>query len=230
MTSISLWGDSIGKGVVFDEARGRYVILKENCVAMLGKMLGAPIDNHAAMGCTARKAAQRMTCDQLTPGGVAVLEFGGNDCDMPWREIAEAPEGAHLPDTTVDEFRGILTGLVERVRLGGMEPLLVTPPPLIAERYFRWVTRSLNGEAVLKWLGDVQHMYRWQERYAAAVRDVARRTGARLIDLRDAFLEAGAIDDYYCVDGIHPNEKGHRLICQAIASQLALKPRAALPA
>ncbi len=222
MTSISLWGDSIGKGVVFDEARGRYVILRENCVALLSRLLNAPIDNHAMMGCTARKAAQRMTDGQMTPGGVAVLEFGGNDCDMPWREIAETPEQAHRPDTTVEEFRGILTELVERVRAGGMQPLLVTPPPLIAERYFKWVTRGLNGEAVLRWLGDVQHMYRWQERYAAAVRDVARRTGARLIDLRDAFLEAGAIDDYYCLDGIHPNEKGHKLICRAIAKQVGV--------
>ena len=222
MTSISLWGDSIGKGVVFDEARGRYVILKENCVSLLGRLLCFPIANHAMMGCTARKAAERMTGDQLTPGGVAVLEFGGNDCDMPWREISETPEDMHLPNTTVEDFRSILTGLVERVRQGGMEPLLITPPPLIAERYFKWVTRNLNGEAVLKWLGDVQHMYRWQERYAAAVRDVAIKTGARVIDLRDAFLEAGAIGDYYCVDGIHPNEKGHRLICKAIADQLAL--------
>ena len=222
MTSISLWGDSIGKGVVFDEARGRYVILKENCVSLLGRLLGSPIANHAMMGCTARKAAERMTGDQLTPGGVAVLEFGGNDCDMPWREVSESPETAHQPDTTVEDFRSILTGLVERVRQGGMEPLLITPPPLIAERYFKWVTRNLNGEAVLKWLGDVQHMYRWQERYAAAVRDVAIKTGARVIDLRDAFLEAGAIGDYDCVDGIHPNEKGHKLICKAIADQLAL--------
>ena len=58
MTSISLWGDSIGKGVVFDEARGRYVILKENCVSLLGRLLGSPIANHAMMGCTARKAAE----------------------------------------------------------------------------------------------------------------------------------------------------------------------------
>ena len=189
MTSISLWGDSIGKGVVFDEARGRYVILKENCVALLGRLLGEPIENHAMMGCTARKAAERMTDSQLTPGGIAILEFGGNDCDMPWREISQTPEENHQPNTTVEEFRRILSALVDRVRRGGMEPLLITPPPLIAERYFKWVTRNLDGEAVLRWLGDIQHMYRWQERYAAAVRDVALQKGARLIDLRDAFLE-----------------------------------------
>ena len=92
MTSISLWGDSIGKGVVFDEARGRYVILKENCVALLGKMLGAPIDNHAAMGCTARKAAQRMTDVQLTPGGVAdyIREKGLYLCAYTEKKLVEA--------------------------------------------------------------------------------------------------------------------------------------------
>ncbi len=220
--SIGLWGDSIGKGVVYDEARGRYAILRENCVNLLSKKLSCPIENHAVMGATASQGVERMRDDYLHEGGLAVIEFGGNDCDMPWKEISEAPDRDHRPRATIAEFTGALETLVCKVRSAGMEAMLVTPPPLDAERYFAWVSRGLDAEAILRWLGDVQHIYRWQERYAVAVRDVAARTGSRLLDLRDAFLSVGSIGDYFCVDGIHPNARGHELLAQAVERRLGL--------
>ena len=35
ISSVSVWGDSIGKCVVFDEARGRYAICKDNYASHL---------------------------------------------------------------------------------------------------------------------------------------------------------------------------------------------------
>ena len=212
MRPVALWGDSIGKGVVYDENRSRYVILKENCMTMLSRELGLDVNNHAIMGCTAVEGRRRLMRDPMIPGGVAVIEFGGNDSDMPWPEISQAPEASYEPKTTVQAFEGALRDMVTDVRQGGMTPLLVTPLPVMAKRYFSWVTRNLNPQTVLRWLGDVDHIYRWQERYAAAVRDVARQTGAHLIDLRDAFLQVGSVEKYYCVDGIHPNAAGHHLM------------------
>ncbi len=219
---IGLWGDSIGKGVVFDEARGRYAILKENCVHLLSEKLGRSIENHAMMGSTAPQGASRMNDAFLRPGGLAVIEFGGNDCDMPWKEISEAPEKDYQPRVPLKEFSETLTALVQKVRDAGMDAMLVTPPPLHAERYFHWISRGLNADAIHAWLGDIEHIYRWQERYAVAVRDVAMRTGSRLLDLRDAFLDVRTLGDYYCVDGIHPNARGHALLAQAVEQKLGL--------
>ncbi len=219
---ISLWGDSIGRGVIYDEVRGRYAVLKENCVNLLSGKLNCKINNHAIMGATAAEGMVRMKDAFLKKGGLAVLEFGGNDCDMPWKEISLSPKGEHRPRATVDEFTQTLTALVKRVNEADMQAMLVTPPPLDAERYFAWVSRGLNGDAILDWLGDVHHIYRWQERYAAAVRDVAMQTGSRLLDIRDAFLDVRCISDYYCVDGIHPNAKGHELLARTAEKKLGL--------
>jgi len=223
MTAIGLWGDSIGKGVIYDEARGRYAILKENCVQLLSEKLGCRIENHAVMGATASEGVRRMNDSFLKKGGLAVIEFGGNDCDMPWKEISEAPRKAHQPKASLDEFAESLQTLVERVRSAGMEAMLVTPPPLDAEKYFAWVSRGLNAEAILDFLGDVQHIYRWQERYAVAVRDVAAKLNCRLLDLRDAFLEVRSIGEYFCVDGIHPNAQGHQLLAAAAGRKIGLE-------
>ena len=100
--------------------------------------------------------------------------------------------------------------------------VLVAPPPLDAEKYFAWVSRGLNAEAILSFLGDVQHIARWQAGYAAAVREVAKRTGSRLLDLGDAFLGMGCISDYYCLDGIHPNAQGHRALADLAEQRLSV--------
>ncbi|MBR0464403.1 MAG: SGNH/GDSL hydrolase family protein [Clostridia bacterium] len=212
MKPVALWGDSIGKGVVFDETRRRYVILKENCMTMLRTQLGIELENHSVMGCTAEKALERFNDDTLIPGGVAVIEFGGNDSDMPWADISHAPGGNYAPNSTVERFAQALVNLISRIRAGRMTPILVTPLPVVSKRYFDWVTRNLDAQAVLTWLGDVDHIYRWQERYAAAVRDVSRETQTQLLDLRDAFLNVGSLDRYFCLDGIHPNAIGHKLM------------------
>lgn len=220
--NIALWGDSIGKGVIYDEVRGRYAILRENCVQLISAALNRPIENHAVMGATAAQGMERMRDDFLHEGGLAVLEFGGNDCDMPWREISEAPEKEYRPRATIAEFKRSLEQLVERVRGAGMEAMLVAPPPLDAEKYFSWVSRGLNAQAILEFLGDVQHIARWQAEYAAAVRDVAALTGSRLMDLSEAFAKAERIGDCYCLDGIHPNAHGHRLLAREAERRLGM--------
>ncbi|MDO4357190.1 MAG: SGNH/GDSL hydrolase family protein [Clostridia bacterium] len=209
---IGIWGDSIGRGVIYDETAQRYRISPENPCAVLQRELGQQVYNYARMGSTARDGLARMTDDRMDRGGVAVIEFGGNDCDMDWKAVSRAPEEDHEAKLPLEAFKSTMQTLVERAQLNAMEPVLVTPPPIDAERYFRWVSRGLNAANILRYLGDVQRIYRWQERYANAVTAVAHRTGTKLIDLRDAFLAETRVSRLLCADGIHPNERGYRLM------------------
>lgn len=219
--NIGIWGDSIGRGVIYDESAKRYRISPENPCAVLQKELGQQVNNYARMGSTARDGLARMTDERMQRGGVAVIEFGGNDCDMDWKAVSRDPEAPHEARLPLDQFRSTMQALVERARLNGMEPVLITPPPIEADRYFRWVSRGLNAANILRYLGDVQHIYRWQERYARAVVDVANRTGAKLIDLREAFLAETRVSKLLCADGIHPNEQGYRLMTGVALEALA---------
>ena len=73
ITGISLWGDSIGKGIVYDAQRGRYSIYADNLFSMLKRSLTIPVDNYALMGCTAPAGAERMRRAQLREGSLAVI-------------------------------------------------------------------------------------------------------------------------------------------------------------
>ncbi len=223
--AIHIWGDSIGKGIVFDEQRNRYSISAIRCADQLEKSFGIPVYNHAKMGATVLEGLEIMHSRGLDEADnhdmMVAIEYGGNDCDLDWAAIAQNPLTHHDAKVPLPLFREKLIEFVSLIRKTGGQPLLVTPPPLEASRYFAWVTKGLNAQAVLDYLGDVQHIYRWQERYALAVRDVARIAGCELLDVRDQFLAQRDFADLLCVDGIHPNARGQALITQTALRQFA---------
>lgn len=219
---IIILGDSIAKGVIYNEDKRRYTILQDNCVKRLADETGVSIQNLSSMGRTCQDAFEALEKAAPDSDTIVVLEFGGNDSDMRWKEIAQSPDKEHFARVPLPQFTQNMAALIERVRSFGATPVLTTPLPVEASRYFSWVTRSLDADAVLHWLGDVQHIYRWQERYANAVRKIAALKGTMLVDMRDAFLSQRSISDLLCFDGIHPNERGHEVLYRTAVPYLSL--------
>lgn len=216
---IHLFGDSIGKGILFDENRGRYAIAHDRCETQLQSVLGVPVENHARMGATVAEGLIDLQEAGDLAGSLVAIEYGGNDCDLNWSEVAANPGEYHEAKIPLEKFRKLLTEFIQKVRALGAKPLLITPPPLDAQRFFHWVTKNLDAQAVLRYLKDVQNIYRWQEQYAAAVWEAALQAGCEVFDLRGAFLVHRDVYDYMSLDGMHPNARGHMLIAEA-----ALRP------
>jgi lysophospholipase L1-like esterase len=215
LETIGIWGDSLLQGVVLDEKQGRYSILEDNCAAAVARKTGLTITNNSKFGCTAPKGMRFLNkaLETETEFSAAIIEFGGNDCDMKWEELSASPDIAHGPNTPLDQFISCYTDMITALKGKGVTPVLVSLPPLHAQRYFDWVTRNgLNRENVLKCLGDVQYIYRWHERYSLAISALALKFSCRLIDVRDAFLSERDYQKYLCADGIHPNREGHALM------------------
>lgn len=226
--NVYLFGDSVARGIILDEG-GSYAPIKENFASLAAQKLGLTLFNKARFGCTITKgleivkrfalkgqtagAVSRGETLSPSPQGFAILEFGGNDCDYLWDKIAASPKEDHLPLTPIGDFSRLYGETIDELRSIGVEPAAMTLPPLVADRYFDWITRTgLDRGALLSWLGDVGHIFRWHEGYDRAVRAVAAGRGVRILDVRSDFL---AQDDYrslICDDGIHPNREGHRLI------------------
>ncbi|NLE19225.1 MAG: SGNH/GDSL hydrolase family protein [Clostridiales bacterium] len=220
MLTIALYGDSIGRGVAYDEARGRYHYLRDGFDRLMEKEGLVRFLNHSRFGATAREGLEEL--EKLTglDADAVVVEYGGNDCSPDWKAVSEDPETLHPPRTTLADFEDILARFVRKIRGLGKIAVLVTPPPLVAERFVPWVSKGLDENAILRFLGDTHHVYRWQEQYALSVHQVARQTRSRLFDLRAWFLKERDLGSLYCADGMHPNQKGHALIARAAADML----------
>lgn len=218
MIRAELWGDSIGKGVLFDEVRGRYAIAKNHFIKLLKHAGIADINSHARFGATVEEGLQDFEATRQVESDIVVIEFGGNDCDMPWENIAREPQADYQAKTPLALFEKKIEAFVLAVRERGLRPLLVTPPPLDAQRFFAWVSRGLNARNILGFVSEVPFIYRWHEQYSLAVRRAAQKTACRLFDLRDAFLSERDLRSALSIDGIHPNERGHVMIADAVAN------------
>ena len=152
-----------------------------------------------------------------------LLEFGGNDCDYKWEEISEHPQKEHLCNTPIPVFREQYLALINLVKQNNGNPVLLSIPPIDSARYFKWVSKGLNPANILSFLGEVEAIYKWQEKYNTIVLEVAEACKVPLIDIRNSFLESGDYRDYLCEDGIHPNEKGHLLIAKSMAEQFPVR-------
>lgn len=210
-------GDSIGKGVVYDEKRRRYVHSAKGFCDLLTPYMAGALYNTARFGQTIGPGLERLSRDikSIKPDMVWI-EFGGNDCNFNWEEVAAAPDKTHIPATPISEYEDTLDKLIWFCIEQGATPVLMSLPPLDAERFFTWVGKDEPMRAnILKWLGTVMQIYWWHEQYSVAVQQAALRHGLACIDIRRAFLSQGDIRPFLCVDGMHPNEAGHCLIARA---------------
>ncbi len=216
-------GDSITKGVSYDECRGRHVILKgQDFCSLVGAQLKSAIENLSKFGCVSG-AAMEILIDRLKKPGapkpaLVAFELGGNDCDFDWDAIALAPEREHAPKVSLEEYAQNLTMMIKNVYDAGSQPILLNLPPIDPERYFRFFTggNEEKAQSILKWLGNVSRIYWWHERYNAAVEWVAQKTGTPLLMIRSALLRDMDYRHYVSGDGLHPNAEGHKRIAQQV--------------
>jgi len=218
MHSVCIFGDSIAKGVILDEPKNRYMLLKDSFANIIQRQQNIIISNYSKFGCTISMGSSIFNKhgNDIRQFDCTVLEFGGNDCDYNWSEVSEKPYEKHQCNTPINQFREQYIALIEQVRNNGGRPLLLTLPPIDSGRYFKWISKGLNAKNILIFLGDIEKIHSWQGMYSSTISDLAKACKVPFIDLRAAFLEKKNYQDYLCEDGIHPNRDGHYLISKEI--------------
>jgi len=220
MKKLFIFGDSILKGVTFSEEAGRYKICLPDYVGLAEE--GIEVNNLSKMGATI-EYGERILGEELAgmdADSIVLLEYGGNDCDHKWKDISDAPDEEHTCNTDPALFERLYKSCVEKARAVGARVLISNLPPLDSEKYMRWISRGLNYDVILEWLGDASMLYRWHENYNRLVERIAERCGAQLVDLRGAFLTAHNFKKLISADGIHPTEDGHSLITQTLVNAI----------
>lgn len=226
LLKIVVSGDSISKGVVYDENKKKYTILEDNYVELLRDKLNGIVHNTSRFGSTLIKGIQKLKNNIFNEKpDIVLIEYGGNDCDFNWDEIAKNPDAIHLPRTDFRTFENTLLEAVDLVKKNKSTPVLMNLPPLNADRYFNWISKNnpVAKENILKWLGSVTKIYWWQERYNSVILKIAEETKTLCIDIRGAFLQFPDFTKLLCIDGIHPNKEGHIVIANKITEFIKVK-------
>lgn len=215
---ITVFGDSIGKGITTDG--GRIEVLPTYAIKLFENEYGVKIENLSAFGNSLKRFCERGKIDKYiasldkTVKNVVVLELGGNDADFDWKAVADAPNENHYPKTKIEEFSLAYAKLLKDLSSAGVETVVCTIVPISSERYFDNVICKLtDGEKVLEYFrGDVNTIHRHQEMFNNEILKNAFSSGAEVIDLRREFLNTNEFESLICKDGIHPNVTGQRKI------------------
>lgn len=216
---IEVLGDSILKGVQINPKNNHYYTKNDIDFAMLSETYSLTITNESRFGCTVTKGSriiqkkleQGLDCDAM------LMDFGGNDCDYQWSQIAQDPTGNFEPTTPLALFRKEYTALIRLLKEKNIVPIITTLPPLEPQRFFQWWCKNLNKENILKWLGSVDHIYNHQASYSTCIEEIAQAESIPLIDIRSAFLTTGNAGSFMCEDGTHPNSQGQGIITQVFS-------------
>ena len=212
-----IYGDSLLKATVPDEEMRYHFPLPELMAQYPTDRL--EVVNRAKMGATVTKGLSLVEHDAAR--GIdarwALVAYGGNDSDFDWPAIAAAPEEEHLPHTVLPEFVEKLRCVVKILCDAGVQPVLMTLPPIDSVRYFNFISRRSDGQRILDWLGDVGRIYRHQEMYSDAVAALAMGEGLPLIDVRRQFLPLRDLPRLIAADGIHLTMPGYRQLFDTLA-------------
>lgn len=222
--TIGVWGDSVLKGVIFDEIRGTYQLLADSVGNLITRTLGLQIQNRSRFGSTVDKG--RQTLEQSLEKGLdcdyVLLEYGGNDCDFDWTAVSADPGHSHQPNTPLPLFKQQMQAMIDLLKARQIKPILMSLPPINAERYFDFiVSKGPKRENIMRFLGDCQQIYRFHEMYSLAVTGLALRNQCIYIPMRESFLAEPDSPSLLCLDGIHPNERGHQLM-QKVFTEMAM--------
>ena len=221
-------GDSIIKGVLVQSEgeRSRYSLADKSIVECCAEKLGGESLNLGKMGCTI-EAGERILnrcLDKMSGAQYVLLEYGGNDSDYNWQEIAESPEKEHFPRTRLEVFEQVYERVINKIKEMGAIPLVLSLPPMDAERYFAFFSQKWEEgfrANVMRWLGgSTNTIMSGHELYNLATMRVAQRTGTQWIDVTSGLLKDHNFRAYLCDDGIHPNERGQRMIAEAVLQSL----------
>jgi lysophospholipase L1-like esterase len=215
--SLLFYGDSISKGIIYDSERSRYITLKESFANIIGSSIKGSVYNAGKFGNTIIRGFNKVYNDVVKRSpDIVLVEFGGNDCDFNWGEIAKNPYTIHRPNTDIATFRESLLKIINVLKEAGISPILMTLPPLDSKRYFNWISNGdpQSEQNILKWLGSVNSIFTWHNKYSETIAETASETKTPLIDVRSEFLMFSDYSQFLCKDGIHPNNDGHLLIAE----------------
>lgn len=210
---VAVYGDSIMRATVPDENM-RYHFRFNDFVADF-RELPLEIVNRSKFGATSDRGERILERD-IAEGcdyDLALLEYGGNDCNHNWDEVAVNPERNHLPKVDLAGFVATVAKMADLLLAKGVRPVLMNLPPIDAEKYLGFMKRQgLNVENIMAWLGDSSMIYRFHEMYSNAIEKLAARKNLLLVDVRSAFLRNHSFKKLISEDGMHPSREGYKVI------------------
>ncbi|MBO7652647.1 MAG: PCMD domain-containing protein [Bacteroidales bacterium] len=223
------FGDSIIKGIIAEEENGslKYKISENSATDICSRKLEIEVHNFGKFGSTITTGEKIIDkhLQRISEGDIVLLEFGGNDSDKMWKEIAEKPDFEHIAKTPLQTFVETYHRIIQKLKTTGATIYILTMPPIDTKSYFRHFTKGMNPSQItniMKWLyGNIEIVGLWHEMYNQEIIKIACSENVELINIYKPFIKQRDYRPLFCCDGIHPNQRGQEIISDTICNAIS---------
>jgi lysophospholipase L1-like esterase len=217
--TVLIVGDSITLGAVEVGLKGIVRYVTSSYIEKLRRKLPRiAFDIDARIHRTTTQAVEVIDelLEQYCPA-VTLLMIGGNDADIDWRRFVVSEGKMIRHGTALSRFEANLAILVNKIREAGSQPILTDfPKQNIAIRQI--VLSKLAGRDLAPLMashGGQKVSDNVYQEYYAAVQRVAIQTQCDMICFGRDLMQFPA-DEVFGTDGVHPNDRGHSVIADAV--------------
>ena len=195
---------------------GKPLPVYADVLAAEARAWGVKFINAGIAGNTSDDGCKRFKGDVLDRRPeLVIIQFGINDAAV---DVWKKPPASE-PRVSLKDYTANLHYFVSELQRSGARVILMTPNPT------RWTEklRSLYSKPPYEPANPDGFNILLKD-YAQAVREVAKQSGAGLADVYATFESYGAqknrtVDDLL-LDGMHPNQEGHRLTADVLRKEL----------
>lgn len=199
MTGLIIFGDSTLAGTGASDR-------EFGCAKLVKSALKMPVSLRARNWNTSRDGLDRLEEDVIKQSQFShvLILFGNNDGWL---------IGPGQPKVPLEEFRRNLLEIVSRIKNSDQFPLLCNLQPIDQVTLMRQFPELDEYRKYMELTAEQTHL-----QYSNAIEEVANKSGVDLIDIRSKLKNSP--EKYIAEDGIHPNDKGHKMIANAIMQYL----------
>lgn len=177
-------------------------------------LTNATVINAGIGGHNTDHARARFEKDVLakTPDTV-IIQFGINDAAV---DVWKKPV-ATQPRVSIQRYEENLRHFVQTLKQRGTKIVLMTPNPI------RWTPKLKARYGQAPYLGNDPDGFNVLLRdYATVMRKLAMNEEVSLVDVYATFQQSADIDGLL-LDGMHPNDRGHRIVADLLLKKLSVK-------
>lgn len=129
---LCFFGDSIGKGIIYDKDKGRYVPLDKSFVKLVENEENCEIENFSRFGCTVTKGEQLVdkNAEKIENSDFVVLNSAEMTATMTGKRSQLMPEAEHGPKTPLSLFIETYKKMITEVKKLGKIPVILNLPLL----------------------------------------------------------------------------------------------------
>ena len=199
--SVSIIGDSLLKGIVYNENKNIYNVLENNCISLLEEENNLNINNYSICGLNINNLNKYFNIVlNKSKDEIIILEIGSDSFEQ------DLLTNDFKPLYTIGKFNKILKKIVKISQKNNRNIIFTTIPYISNNKFYRFVRERKcirNQKSILE-------INNFIEEINNLIKKLSKKFNISLIDLNRCINSFD--EDLYSIDGKNLSGKGHRVL------------------